>query len=140
MRRKFAILAAAIVILVIGVLGGTAAASAEPDGKPTGKVDIESTVWTCDTTGDGVCTSPVARVNLRGQPNTGAKVIETMSPGDRFRLWCWTDSQSINGDTVWYWGRDESLGVGFENSWPIGWAAGYYLDTGRDPLAGIGHC
>lgn len=139
MRRRIALFAVPVALVLSALSIGTAA-SADPVEKPGGKFGTESTVWTCDTTGDGVCTTPVARLNLRGQPNTSSKVIETMSPGDRFRLWCWTDSQSINGDTVWYWGRDESLGIGFPNSWPEGWAAGYYLDTGRDPLAGIPHC
>lgn len=127
----------AIILAVLAGLLTIPTASADPK---TPKFATESIIWTCDTTGDGVCTSTTDRLNLRPQPNTSGDAVTTMPAGARFRLWCWTSSQSINGDTIWYWGRYEPSIDTSPITWPIGWAAGYYLATGHDPNSLIAHC
>jgi hypothetical protein len=70
-------------------------------------------------------------LHVRKAPNTAAKSIVRLGPaGSHVTVNCFTIGSSVFGDSVWY--HIVKPATGF--------VAGFYLDTGRDPAPGIGHC
>ncbi len=78
----------------------------------------------------------LANVNQRAQPNTSSAIVTTVPAGFGVALECWTEGQNINGDNIWYMTDLEVADLPA----PRGYIAGYYLDTGHDPIGGLVHC
>lgn len=73
----------------------------------------------------------VAGLVIRSGPSARFKAVGKLGPaGSKVVVSCWTRGQSVKGDNVWY----GTVG-------PFrGFAAGAYLNTGRDPAAGVPRC
>ena len=68
---------------------------------------------------------------MRKGPTTAATAVAVLGPiGSRVDVNCVAFGSSVFGDSVWY-----HIVHTFS-----GFVAGFYLDTGRDPAAGISHC
>jgi hypothetical protein len=73
----------------------------------------------------------VAGLVIRSGPSTRFKAVGRIAlKGSRVVVSCWTRGQSVRGDNVWY-GTVSPF---------RGFAAGAFLNTGRDPAAGVPHC
>jgi hypothetical protein len=73
----------------------------------------------------------IAGLHVRKAPSTAAPVLAVLGPfGTKVTVKCWARGSSVFGDKVWY------LIV----TPHIGFVAGFYLSTGRDPAAGIPRC
>ncbi len=70
-------------------------------------------------------------LHVRTTPTTAATTIVRLGPaGSKVTVNCFAVGSSVFGDSVWY-----------HIVKPLsGFVAGFYLDTGRDPAPGIGHC
>jgi hypothetical protein len=70
-------------------------------------------------------------LRVRTAPTTAATTIVRLGPaGSKVTVNCFAVGSSVFGDSVWY-----------HIVKPLsGFVAGFYLDTGRDPAPGIGHC
>jgi len=70
-------------------------------------------------------------LHVRTAPTTTATTIVRLGPaGSKVTVNCFAAGSSVFGDSVWY-----------HIVKPLsGFVAGFYLDTGRDPAPGIGHC
>ena len=70
-------------------------------------------------------------LHVRTAPTTAATTIVRLGPaGSKVTVNCFAVGSSVFGDSVWY-----------HIVKPLsGFVAGFYLDTGRDPVPGIGHC
>ena len=68
---------------------------------------------------------------MRTAPTTAAATIVLLAgAGSKVTVNCYAIGSPVFGDSVWY-----------HIVKPLsGFVAGFYLDTGRDPAAGIGHC
>jgi hypothetical protein len=70
-------------------------------------------------------------LHVRKRPTTAAPAVAVLGPaGSRVDVNCFAFGSSVFGDNVWY-----HIVHPFS-----GFVAGFYLDTGRDPAAGISHC
>jgi hypothetical protein len=73
----------------------------------------------------------VTGLRIRKAPHTSAAVVDVLgAAGSRVTVNCYAFGSSVFGDSVWY--HTVAPRAGF--------AAGYYLNTGRDPAPGIPHC
>jgi hypothetical protein len=70
-------------------------------------------------------------VNVRGCASTGCGSYATLPLGYTWIVQCYVTGSSVNGDTVWYYGSNGGLS---------GYVAGYWLNTGHDPNAGVARC
>ena len=70
-------------------------------------------------------------LHVRMRPTTAAPVVAVLGrAGSHVTVNCFAFGSSVFGDSVWY-----------HIVKPLsGYVAGFYLDTGRDPAPGIGHC
>ncbi|MFE5565653.1 hypothetical protein ACFQ68_11740 [Amycolatopsis japonica] len=83
------------------------------------------------------CSSTLANVNVRTQPNSQSGRVVTLPKNETFELQCWRRGESINGDDVWYYGSGN-----YVNPWERGngFVSGYWLATGKDPAPQIRAC
>jgi Domain of unknown function (DUF1906) len=73
----------------------------------------------------------VAALQVRNAPHTSAPIAGVLgAAGSRVGVNCYAHGSSVHGDSVWY----------HLVSPDTGYVAGYYLNTGRDPAAGIPQC
>ena len=73
----------------------------------------------------------VPGLRVRKAPRTTAPVVHVLGPaGSRVTVTCFTIGSPVGGDKVWY--RIVAPATGF--------VAGFYLNTGRDPAAGVPPC
>lgn len=73
----------------------------------------------------------VAGLRVRNAPSASAPVIGMLGAvGSRAGVNCYALGSSVSGDSVWY----------HLVSPDIGYVAGFYLNTGHDPAAGIPQC
>jgi hypothetical protein len=64
-------------------------------------------------------------------PRTSAAVVAVLGAvGTRVAVNCYTLGTSVSGDSVWY-----HLVAPY-----TGYVAGFYVNTGRDPAAGVPRC
>ncbi|WIX86350.1 hypothetical protein [Amycolatopsis sp. DG1A-15b] len=93
-------------------------------------------VYTCGFQAAPWCALALTNVNQRAQPTSKSAYIATISKGDAFELWCYSEGETINGDNIWYYGSPN-----VEPPYrPEGWVTGYWLDGGHDPAPQIRHC
>jgi hypothetical protein len=60
-----------------------------------------------------------------------------------FHIRCWAWGDSVQGDRVWYKGDPADApgnGQWYDYTTERGWVAGYLLNTGHDPRAGVPGC
>jgi hypothetical protein len=70
-------------------------------------------------------------LHVRKAPTTAAPAVAVLGPrGTEVTVNCFALGTSVFGDSVWYHIVKPAHGF----------VAGFYLDTGRDPAAGIRHC
>jgi len=70
-------------------------------------------------------------LHVRKKPTTAAPAVAVLGPsGSRVDVNCFAFGSSVFGDNVWY-----HIVHPF-----VGFVAGFYLDTGRDPAPGIPAC
>ncbi len=70
-------------------------------------------------------------LHVRKAPSTAAPVLAVLGPaGTKVTVKCWARGTSVFGDNVWY----------LITAPHAGFVAGFYLNTGRDPAAGIRRC
>lgn len=128
MRR---IVTTLLAMVLLAFTGATTAAAA-PAAPPKDDVSIQA-VWECNPrTSYRYCTSTNARVNVRTQPWTNSGIVTTVPAGTNVSVSCYRWGESINGDSVWYWVSVDDINHS-PISWPKGYIAGYYLNTGADP-------
>ena len=73
----------------------------------------------------------VAALRVHTAPRTSAAVVAVLGAvGTRVAVNCYTLGTSVSGDSVWY-----HLVAPY-----TGYVAGFYLNTGRDPAAGVPRC
>jgi len=73
----------------------------------------------------------VRHLRVRKAPHTAAPVVHVLgAAGTRVSVTCFAVGSSVNGDRIWY--HIVAPAAGF--------VAGFYLNTGRDPAAGIPAC
>jgi hypothetical protein len=73
----------------------------------------------------------ITGLHVRKAPTTAAPAVAVLGPfGTKVTVKCWARGSSVFGDRIWY------LIV----TPHTGFVAGFYLNTGRDPAAGIQHC
>ena len=73
----------------------------------------------------------VRHLRVRKAPHTAAPVVHVLgAAGTRVSVTCFAVGSSVNGDRIWY--RIVAPAAGF--------VAGFYLNTGRDPAAGVPAC
>jgi len=73
----------------------------------------------------------IKSLHVRKTPNTAAPVLAVLgAAGTKVTVKCWAPGTSVFGDSVWY--RITAPHAGF--------VAGFYLNTGRDPAAGVPRC
>jgi hypothetical protein len=73
----------------------------------------------------------VPNLRVRKAPHTAAPVVHVLGPaGTKVAVNCFAIGSSVSGDRVWY--HLVAPAVGF--------AAGFFLNTGRDPAAGVPPC
>ena len=70
-------------------------------------------------------------LHVRTRPATAAPAVAVLGPrGSEVTVNCFAVGTAVFGDRIWY-----------HIVKPLsGFVAGFYLDTGRDPAPGIGHC
>jgi hypothetical protein len=88
-------------------------------------------VLTVQTSSDHVYSTLANGLHVRTRPTTAATAVAVLGPaGSEVVVNCYTFGSSVFGDSVWY-----------HIVKPLsGFVAGFYLDTGRDPAAGIRPC
>lgn len=133
--RRLSLLAAGVLAATVGLLGGQQA-SADPGGGMVRAAAVYSCWW---VQSDALCATPLTNLNIRAHPWSTAGYITTMPRGSDFWLHCWNWGESVNGDTVWYYGTWD-IGGDDPREWPTGWSAGYYLSTGHDPNPQVPNC
>ena len=73
----------------------------------------------------------VRHLRVRKAPHTAAPVVHVLgAAGTRVSVTCFAVGSSVNGDRIWY--HIIAPAAGF--------VAGFYLNTGRDPAAGVPAC
>ena len=73
----------------------------------------------------------VRHLRVRKAPHTAAPVVHVLgAAGTRVSVTCFAVGSSVNGDRIWY--HFVAPAAGF--------VAGFYLNTGRDPAAGVPAC
>ena len=73
----------------------------------------------------------VTGLRVRSAPGTSAATVAVLgAAGTRVAVDCWTLGTSVFGDSAWY-----HLVAPY-----TGYVAGFYLNTGRDPAAGVPRC
>ena len=73
----------------------------------------------------------VADLRVHTKPSTSAATVAVLgAAGTRVAVDCYTLGTSVSGDKAWY-----HLAAPF-----TGYVAGFYLNTGRDPAAGVPKC
>jgi hypothetical protein len=73
----------------------------------------------------------ITGLHVRRTPSTAAPILAVLGPaGTKVSVDCWARGSSVFGDSVWY----------LITKPHAGFVAGFYLDTGRDPNAGIRRC
>jgi len=73
----------------------------------------------------------VAALRVRTAPRTSATTVAVLGPaGTPVAVDCYTLGTSVSGDSAWY-----HLVAPY-----TGYVAGFYLNTGRDPAAGVPRC
>ncbi len=73
----------------------------------------------------------VTGLRVRKAPHTAARVVFVLgAAGSRVTVNCFATGTSVHGDNIWY--HIVAPHAGF--------VAGFYLNTGRDPAAGIPRC
>ena len=73
----------------------------------------------------------VRHLRVRKAPHTAAPVVHVLgAAGTRVSVACFAVGSSVNGDRIWY--HIVAPAAGF--------VAGVYLNTGRDPAAGVPAC
>jgi hypothetical protein len=73
----------------------------------------------------------VRHLRVRKAPHTAAPVVHVLgAAGTRVSVTCFAVGSSVNGDRIWY--HIVAPAAGF--------VAGFYLNTGRDPAAGVPAC
>jgi hypothetical protein len=73
-------------------------------------------------------------LRVRKHPSTSARTIHVLgAKGSKVTVSCWTRGTPVLGDAVWYLVVKPAKGKG-------GYVAGFYLNTGRDPAAGVPFC
>jgi hypothetical protein len=136
--RKLALAALMVLATVIGVSGPAGAAWTPGESQPQaatapGNKTAAAEVWSCNPRLTyRYCTTTNARVNVRTQPTTNSGIVTTVSTGTTAAVSCYRFGQPINGDSVWYWVSIDDINTS-PASWPKGYIAGYYLNTGADP-------
>ena len=73
----------------------------------------------------------VKNLHVRKKPSTSATVVAVLkNAGTKVTVTCWSRGTKVFGDPIWY-----------HISKPhVGFVAGFYLNTGADPAAGIPNC
>ena len=70
-------------------------------------------------------------LHVRKAPTTAAPALAVLgAAGTKVTVKCWARGSSVFGDRIWY----------FIVTPHAGFVAGFYLNTGRDPAAGIHRC
>ena len=88
-------------------------------------------VLTAQASSDHVYHTLAHGLHVRTRPTTAAPVVAVLGPaGTHVTVNCFAVGSSVFGDSVWYHIVKPASGF----------VAGFYLDTGRDPAPGIGHC
>ncbi|HYB86292.1 MAG TPA: SH3 domain-containing protein [Streptosporangiaceae bacterium] len=73
----------------------------------------------------------ISNLHVRKKPSTSATVVAVLKKaGTKVTVNCWTRGTSVFGDNVWYHITKPH----------VGFVAGFYLNTGADPAAGIPNC
>jgi hypothetical protein len=73
----------------------------------------------------------ITGLHVRKTPSTAAPILAILGPaGTKVSVNCWARGTSVFGDSVWY----------LITAPHAGFVAGFYLNTGRDPAAGIPSC
>jgi hypothetical protein len=73
----------------------------------------------------------IKSLHVRKTPSTAAAVRAVLGPaGTKVTVKCWARGTTVFGDNVWY----------LITAPHAGFVAGFYLNTGRDPAAGIRRC
>jgi hypothetical protein len=73
----------------------------------------------------------VKNLHVRKKPSTSATVVAVLKKaGTKVTVNCWSHGTKVLGDPVWYHITKPH----------VGFVAGFYLDTGADPAAGIPNC
>jgi hypothetical protein len=73
----------------------------------------------------------ITGLHVRRAPSTKAPVVAILgAAGTRVTVNCWARGTSVFGDNIWY----------HITAPHAGFVAGFYLNTGRDPAAGIPSC
>jgi hypothetical protein len=73
----------------------------------------------------------ITGLHVRRAPSTAAPIVAILgAAGTRVTVNCWARGTSVFGDNIWYHIRAPH----------VGFVAGFYLSTGRDPAAGIRRC
>ena len=88
-------------------------------------------VLTAQASSDHVYSTLAHGLHVRKRPATAATAVAVLGPaGSEVVVNCFAVGSPVFGDSVWY-----------HITKPLsGFVAGFYLDTGRDPAPGIGHC
>ena len=88
-------------------------------------------VLTVRASSDHVYSTLAHGLHVRTAPATAATTIVRLgAAGSEVTVNCFVVGSPVFGDSVWY-----------HITKPLsGFVAGFYLDTGRDPAPGIGHC
>jgi hypothetical protein len=106
------------VALTMVMLAGPAAAAPQPAAL---ELQAASHVYSTLITG----------LHVRKTPSTAAPILAILGPaGTKVTVDCWARGTSVFGDNVWY----------LITAPHAGFVAGFYLNTGRDPAAGIRRC
>ena len=110
-----ALLAAALTMVM---LAGPAAAAPQPAA-----LELQAS--------SHVYSTLIAGLHVRKTPTTAAPVLAILGPfGTKVSVDCWARGSSVFGDRIWY----------LITAPHTGFVAGFYLNTGRDPAAGIPSC
>jgi hypothetical protein len=73
----------------------------------------------------------ITGLHVRRTPSTAAPILAILGPaGTKVAVNCWARGSSVFGDSIWY----------HITAPHAGFVAGFYLNTGRDPAAGIRRC
>lgn len=142
-RGKRLLAAAALLTAIVVPATANAATASRPSTKGPGGVGVMADqTYLCNRPGlvpaDALCAPTLSSLNIRTGPSTGHGVVSTMWAGADFWLHCWAPGESINGDNVWYFGTH--ITGPWPPDFPQGYAAGYYLGTGRDPHPAVRRC
>jgi hypothetical protein len=86
---------------------------------------------------DKICSDAKVDLNIRAQSNTTSRILGTVPAGIGVVIYCYVTGASVNGDAIWYYGGGPE---GETSLFVAGYLAGYYVNTGADPVAGATHC